>query len=175
MCQKGHLRAQSCFSWSMTCILVGEKKNFSPQRWSKTRLIVQQPEWNRCARYFFTLRRRHLYHLRSRWWASQLTLVAFKKRVGRRRRHTNAHKRTFMSLGSRWPSTSASASEDRAAAFLSRPRRPAAKLPSGKPTRGMEFIFTHFRRWSNDLVSTLRVWLHCRASLGCYRKEHFVL
>lgn len=106
MWQKGHLRAQSCFSWSMTCISAEKKKA------GKKTLFSAKGEARPDSLYgnlseivaldIFTLRGRLLYHLRSRWWVSQLTPVVFKKKRGEKR--GGAHTRAFVSLGSHWPS-----------------------------------------------------------------------
>lgn len=111
----------------MTCISAGEKK-----KGGRKNPFLPKGEARPDSSYgnlseiialdIFASRRRRLYHLRSRWWVSQLTSVVFKKRGGwgcgggRVHTHTRTHTRLHVS----WiPLTlnSASTSEDRAAVF----------------------------------------------------------
>lgn len=153
MWQKGHLRAQSFFLWSMICISAGKKSLFLPPK-------VKQDPTHRAATWVKRLRSpraRYFGFAPSPSLSSEeqvVGLAAYSDGVEKKGRcgvRTKAHTRTFMSLGSHWPSPPRLPPRTARLSFITpAPRR--CKVIVGEPSQDIEYIFINFRPWFNDLV-----------------------
>lgn len=149
MWQRGHLRAQSCFLWSMTCISarkkkVEEKTLFSPK-------VKQDPThrtatWVKSLRSIFSLRAADVFIIWGAGGGCPSSLQWCLKREVGGSTHTNAHTRAFMSLGSRWPSTRRLPPRTARLSFISPPPAPPrCKVINGETCAGHRIHFHRFQ------------------------------
>lgn len=135
MWQKGHLHAQSCFLWSMTCISVKKKTLFSPK-------VKQDPThrtatWVKSLRSIFSLCAADVFII---WGAGSGCPSSLQWCLKREV----------------WggPSCRLDPTDPQLGVYLRGPRgcllsRRAAKLSTGKPAQDIAFIFINFSRWFN--------------------------